>query len=188
MMPAGPGLTTADRTALLALARCTIAARLGRAGASAARTPAFDVAAGAFVTVFVETELRGCIGMTDAVQTLEAAVTYCAAAAAFEDPRFPSIARAELTSLAVEISVLTPLEPLEDPSSLEIGRHGLVVARGWCRGLLLPQVAVEHRWSAREFLHHTCLKAGLPPDAWQQGASLFCFEADVFGEPGRRVG
>jgi len=185
MMPAGSVLTLMDRTALLMLARATIAARLGCAAAQPARTPAFDMIAGAFVTVCVKGALRGCIGMTDQLQTLEDAVTHCAAAAAFEDPRFAPVARADLDGLAVEISLLTPLEPLIDPATIEIGRHGLVVERGWCRGLLLPQVAVERRWSAREFLHHTCLKAGLPPDAWQRGAALYCFEADVFGEVDR---
>jgi uncharacterized protein len=185
MMPTGSVLTIVDRTALVALARATIAGRLACAVAEGARTPAFDLIAGAFVTVFVDRALRGCIGMTDQLQTLEAAVTRCASAAAFEDPRFAPVARADLDRLAVEISVLTPLEPLIDPAAIEIGRHGLVIERGWCRGLLLPQVAVERRWSAQEFLHHTCLKAGLPPDAWERGASIYCFEADVFGEVDR---
>jgi AmmeMemoRadiSam system protein A len=187
MMPAGSALTTSDRRALVALARATIAARLGCAAAQAARTPAFDMAAGAFVTVFVDGALRGCIGTTDGRQTLEAAVTQCAAAAAFDDPRFAPVARADLEGLGVEISVLTPLEPLTDPAAIEIGRHGLVVERGWSRGLLLPQVAAERRWSAKDFLHHTCVKAGLPADAWERGASIYCFEADVFGEVDRGI-
>jgi AmmeMemoRadiSam system protein A len=182
MAPPGSALTTIDRRALTALARAAIATRLGCTVAQVARTPAFDLMAGAFVTVFVDNALRGCIGMTDQIHTLEAVVTRCATEAAFEDPRFAPVARADLGGLAVEISVLTPLAPLTDPATIQIGRHGLVVERGWCRGLLLPQVAVERRWSAREFLHHTCLKAGLPPDAWERGASIYCFEADVFGE------
>lgn len=176
-------LTTADRAALLALARGAIAERLGVSRQfSAPRTPAFDAPAAAFVTVFVDRALRGCIGMTDALQPLAVTVRHCAAAAAFEDPRFPPIVREELHVLAIEISVLSPLEALTDLDAVVIGRDGLVVERGFHRGLLLPQVAVEHGWSAVDFVRYTCVKASLPPDAWQDGALLYRFQAEVFGE------
>ena len=84
----------------------------------------------------------------------------------------------------IEISVLGPLEAIDGPSQIEVGRHGLVVELGWHRGLLLPQVATEWRWDAETFLAHTCHKAGLPRDAWKHGAKIFRFEAEVFGEAG----
>lgn len=178
-----PDLGDSDRAALLALARRTIAAALGaQAPAAAEDAPVVAREAGAFVTVHVHGDLRGCIGMPEGGRPLGEVVTHCARSAAFEDPRFPSIRRTDLDGLRIEISVLSPLERLPDPAALEVGRHGLVVERGWHRGLLLPQVAAEHGWSAAQFLGHACLKAGLPGDAWRNGATLWVFEADVFGD------
>ena len=88
----------------------------------------------------------------------------------------------ELPEIHIELSVLTPLVRLDDPAALRPGVHGLVVSSSGRRGVLLPQVALERGWSAEEFLRQTCLKAGVAPDAWQRGAQLFTFEADIFGE------
>ena len=98
--------------------------------------------------------------------------------------RFVRVAASELPELSVEVSVLGPLEPVDpiDPAAIAIGRHGLVAEQGHRRGLLLPQVAGEHGWSAEEFLQQTCLKAGLPADAWRHGARIWRFDAEVFGE------
>lgn len=102
-----------------------------------------------------------------------------------EDPRFDPVAPAEVRHLSVEISVLGPREPVYARDDVVVGRHGLLVEKGWRRGLLLPQVAVEWRWDAATFIAQTCHKAGLPTDAWpDRGAALFRFEAEVFGEPG----
>jgi AmmeMemoRadiSam system protein A len=171
-----------DRAALLELARHAIRGGLGLPAPAPANRPAFDRVCGAFVTVHVDGELRGCIGIPEATQPLRDVVLHCARAAAFEDPRFPSIEPHEIDRLSIEISVLSPPAPLEDAASIEVGRHGLVIEQGWRRGLLLPQVATEHGWTATEFLRHTCRKAGLPPDAWERGASLWTFEAVVFSE------
>ena len=103
--------------------------------------------------------------------------------AAFHDPRFLPVSPEEAPGLEVEISVLSPLRPIA-PEEVVVGRHGLVVSRGSYRGLLLPQVAVENGWNAATFLEQTCLKAGLPTDAWQHGAILQGFVAEVFGEGG----
>lgn len=143
--------------------------------------PALAAPAGAFVTVYVGGDLRGCIGRTDASDALGVVIAQCAVAAAADDPRFAPVHAGELGVLQVQVSLLSPLRPLLDPAALEVGRHGLVVEQGRHRGLLLPQVAVEHGWSAGEFLQHTCTKAGLPGDCWRSGASLFVFEAEVFG-------
>ena len=82
----------------------------------------------------------------------------------------------------IEVTLLSPLEPIHGPDEVQIGRHGLVVEQGHRRGLLLPQVATEQGWSAEVFLEQTCWKAGLPPDAWRQGAGVYRFEGVVFGE------
>jgi uncharacterized protein (TIGR00296 family) len=87
----------------------------------------------------------------------------------------------------IELSLLGPLEPVGGPSEIDIGRHGLVVERGWSRGLLLPQVATEWGWDVETFLAHTCRKAGLPDDSWKRGATLWRFEAEVFGEGQERL-
>jgi AmmeMemoRadiSam system protein A len=179
---AASDLEPRDRAALLALARHAIATALGRTAGAPEPRAVFDRVCGAFVSVHVDGALRGCIGMPEPAEPLRDVVTHCARAAALEDPRFAPIEAAEIGRLAIEVSVLTPLARLADASAVEVGRHGLVVEQGWRRGLLLPQVATEHGWNAVEFLRHTCLKAGLPTDAWQRGATLWTFEAVVFSD------
>jgi AmmeMemoRadiSam system protein A len=106
-----------------------------------------------------------------------------ARAAASQDSRFTPVTRDEVRGLQVSLSILSPLFPIE-AVRVEIGRHGLVVTSGANRGLLLPQVPVEHGWSREEFLEQTCRKAGLYRDAWKSGATLEAFTAEVFGDPG----
>jgi AmmeMemoRadiSam system protein A len=171
-----------DRSALLALARHTIAAALGQPAPGPVDRAVFAAPRGAFVTVHVKGELRGCIGIPEASQPLGEVIVHCAAAAAFDDPRFPSITASELGILDIEISVLTTPARVGDVSEIEVGRHGLVVEQDSHRGLLLPQVATEHRWSRTEFLAQTCRKAGLPNDAWRRGARVWSFEAEVFSD------
>jgi AmmeMemoRadiSam system protein A len=137
---------------------------------------------GAFVTLHNHGDLRGCIGHIEPTEPLGQVVARCAVAACSSDPRFAPITPTELGQLDIEISLLGPLEPIAGPHDIEVGRHGLVVESGWQRGLLLPQVATEWGWDAGAFLAHTCHKAGLPRDAWQHGAKLWRFEAEVFAE------
>jgi uncharacterized protein len=175
-----------DRALLIGLARESILCAV--MGAPAPVPPVADVcqrSAGAFVTLTTRGELRGCIGQTEPDDPIGALIVHCAAAAALADPRFPPVSRDELESLAVEISVLTQPEAVISIDEIEVGRHGLIVEQGRNRGLLLPQVATEHGWSRDEFLSHTCRKAGLPVDAWRRGAQIFCFEAEIFGDPRR---
>ena len=136
---------------------------------------------GAFTTLHLEGELRGCIGFVLPIQSLYAAVAESARAAAFDDPRFQPVTPAEAQHLKIEISVLSPLQPIR-PEEVVVGQHGLVATQGNRRGLLLPQVPVEWKWDRETFLAQTCLKAGLPADAWQHGAQLQAFTAEVFGE------
>ena len=104
-----------------------------------------------------------------------------AIAAAFQDPRFEPLQPGELDDLEIEISVLTPLQEIKDAEEIIPGKHGIMIIKGPCSGLLLPQVATDHNWDRYTFLSQTCLKAGLPPDAWQENdAKIYIFSADVF--------
>jgi hypothetical protein len=136
----------------------------------------------AFVTIRRGDQLRGCIGHLEADRALADVVARAAIAAAFEDPRFPPVTAAEIDLLTIEISVLGPMQPVSDVSTIDVGRHGLVVQSGAKRGLLLPQVPTEWGWDRETFLEQLCVKAGLPRNAWRTGAEILCFEADVFGD------
>jgi len=138
---------------------------------------------GAFTTLHLEGVLRGCVGYVYPVKPLWRTVAETATAAAFSDTRFLPVTAEEAPRLKVEISVLSSLVPIP-AEDIEAGRHGLVVTLGSRRGLLLPQVAVEFGWDARTFLSETCHKAGLPPDAWERGAIIEAFTAEVFHEEG----
>jgi AmmeMemoRadiSam system protein A len=144
-------------------------------------TPHLDEQRGAFTTLYVGGQLHGCVGYVFPAASLYRTIAETARAAAFEDTRFPPITRADLDHMTVDISVLSPLQPIK-PEGVEIGIHGLLVSMGFRRGLLLPQVPVEHGWDRITFLEQTCRKAGLPPDAWEKGAALEAFTAEVFGE------
>lgn len=179
-------MNRSDADKLLALARESIAGRLDDRdipprpqGAG----PDVDVVAGAFVTLHSGGRLRGCIGRIESSWPVWETVARMARAAAFEDPRFPPLERRDLGKVHLEISVLTPLALVEDVETIEVGRHGLVIEKGFDRGLLLPQVAVEQGWDRDTFLSQTCVKAMLPPDAWrEQDTKIFAFAAEVFGE------
>ena len=175
-----------DRHTLLSIARRAMLAHVtGVPAVSDQTTVATDLSTrrgGAFVTLHRGGELRGCIGRLDADGPLPEVIAQCAVAACSADPRFSPVATAELSAIEIELSLLGALEPITDPTQIEIGRHGLLIEKGRRRGLLLPQVATEHRWDRLQFLAQTCRKAGLPNDAWQQGARLWRFEAEVFGD------
>jgi AmmeMemoRadiSam system protein A len=172
------------RTALLAIARGAITAYVkGDAPPRAVHaTGDLDRPAAAFVTIHNDGELRGCIGHIETNRPLARVVAECAIAACSTDPRFPAVTAGELPHLDLEVSVLGPLEPVNDPEQIIVGRHGLVVEMGWHRGLLLPQVASERNWDRLTFLEQTCHKAGLPRDAWKHGAKVWRFDAEVFSE------
>jgi AmmeMemoRadiSam system protein A len=136
---------------------------------------------GAFTTLHLCGELRGCIGYVLPNASLYQTVAEIARAAAFDDPRFQPVTESEAPHLKIEISVLSVPKPIR-PEEVEVGKHGLIVMSGVRRGLLLPQVPVEWDWDRETFLTQTCVKAGLPPDAWRHGASILGFTAEVFGE------
>lgn len=172
-----------ERALLLRLVHQAIDAALRgeRGTASPAPTPHLSELRGAFVTLHLAGQLRGCVGFVQPTRGLYQTIAEAALNAAFHDPRFLAVTEEEAPGLQVEISVLSPLKPIA-PEQVVVGRHGLVVSRGSYRGLLLPQVAVENEWDAPTFLEQTCLKAGLPTDAWKRGATLQAFTAEVFGE------
>jgi AmmeMemoRadiSam system protein A len=136
---------------------------------------------GAFTTLHSHGTLRGCIGHILATEPLEQTIRETARSAALEDPRFPPVTEAELESLQLEISVLSPMFEIA-PEDVVVGRHGLMVSYAGQRGLLLPQVAPEWGWDRETFLAQTCRKAGLRADEWKHGAKLAAFTAEVFGE------
>jgi AmmeMemoRadiSam system protein A len=176
-----------DRRALLRLAREAIAAHVHRLPIPVPDlTGVLAHPSGAFVSLHRHGDLRGCIGHIEANEPLGRVITRCAVAACSTDPRFPSVTPAELADIDLELSLLGPLEPITTADEIEIGRHGLVVQQGWRRGLLLPQVATEWSWDRETFLSQTCHKAGLPMDAWKKGATIWRFEAEVFGEKTER--
>lgn len=135
---------------------------------------------GVFVTIKKHEQLRGCIGYIEPVEPLAKAVSNMAVAAATGDPRFPPVSGAELGDLTYEITVLSPLERIADPAEIKVGTHGLYIRKGGHAGLLLPQVAVEYGWNREEFLEHTCEKAGLPRDAWKEGAEIYIYSGEIF--------
>lgn len=176
-------LTADERRTLLETARQAVAdAAAGRAPAVLKAKGVLARRAGAFVSLHRRGELRGCIGHIGDDVTLAHVIGRCAVAAATDDPRFNPVRPEEVPDLDVELSILGSIEPVHTVEEIDVGRHGLIVEQGRHKGLLLPQVAAEHGWDRERFLEHTCLKAGLPRDAWRHGARLFRFEAEVFGE------
>jgi uncharacterized protein len=176
-------LTADQRRHLLAIAHASIESQVRGGTAVETGTMVLPDASGVFVTSKERGRLRGCLGTLQNSAGLAAEVSRCAADSASEDPRFPPITVDELPDLSLEISVLAPLEEVEArPGAFTIGVHGLVVEQGLHRGLLLPQVATEWGWDAEQFLRQTSVKAGLPPDAWRNGARIFRFAAEVFGD------
>jgi AmmeMemoRadiSam system protein A len=177
-------LTPAEEKACLGLARRALGhyfatGDLLRAPAGAGRLKEIR---GAFVTLHVDGELRGCVGYPLPVKPLDETIIEMAVAAASQDTRFEPLGAEEMDRLGIDISVLGLPEPVADPSEVVVGRHGIIISKGFRRGLLLPQVAVEQGWDRETLLDHGCLKAGLPRDAWRKGAKIEVFTAQVFSE------
>ena len=173
-------LSTSEKQYLLHAARKAIESAVTASPFMMDEPPAsLKQLSGAFVTLHQHGELRGCIGYIDRTKPLIETVTTCAVKAAFDDPRFFPVTSSELATLEIEISVLSPLRRIERLEEIEVGVHGLVVESEDHRGLLLPQVAVEHRWDRETFFRHTLQKAGI-----YKGDRLivFVFTAEIFNE------
>ena len=179
-----PEYTPEERSALLQLAHDAILATLeNRALQTFQPSPHLSELRGAFTTVYSNDKLRGCVGYPTAVMPLYRTIVETARGAAFDDPRFVPVSLEEARYLQISISILSPMAPIQ-AEGIVIGRHGLIISQAGCRGLLLPQVAVEHGWDRVTFLEQTCHKAGLPTNAWKEGATIEAFTAEVFSDPG----
>jgi AmmeMemoRadiSam system protein A len=175
-------LNKQDQETLLQIARDSVHAHLVHQNLELPEIPsgALSEPRGVFVSIHHGNNLRGCVGTTDPPGSLYQSVAACAVAAASRDSRFKPLQLSEMPEVDFEISVLSPVEVVTDFQNIEVGTHGLIVSRGNARGLLLPQVAVQHQWDREQFLGETCRKAGLPPTAWKQGATVHRFTAEVF--------
>ncbi len=179
---AGQEFSTEERSQLLRLAHDSIASALERREiALDPPTPHLAEPRGAFTSLHLRGELRGCVGYVLPTCAVYRAVAETARAAAFDDNRFPPVSKEEAPHLEIELSILSPAQPIR-AEEIEVGRHGLFVSGHGRRGLLLPQVPVERGWDRTTFLEQTCRKAGLPTDAWKKGATIEAFSAEVFGD------
>lgn len=186
-----PGPLTADEKAFLReVARLAVAAAVhGEAApdtaalcraAGLAESPRLQAPCGAFVTLHLNGELRGCIGYIEGRVPLVDAVAHNGRAAAVGDPRFAPVSAGELPRLQLEVSALTPLQRVARPEEIVVGRHGILLEKAGRSAVFLPQVATEQGWNLDTTLSHLALKAGLRPGDWREGARFRVFEADVF--------
>lgn len=177
-------LTKKERSELLKIARDTIVAYVsgGTIPAVAATSRGVNLESGCFVTIKQHGQLRGCIGNFVSDQPLYRLVQEMAVSAATRDPRFYPMKPQDLNDFDLEISVLSPLERIASLDEIQVGTHGLYIVKNSYRGVLLPQVATEYGWDRETFLKHTCLKAGLPENAWKKDCDIYVFSALVFGE------
>jgi uncharacterized protein (TIGR00296 family) len=179
------GLTDEEKRELLKIARTTLEKHIRgeKIPEFLPKTQRLKEKRGVFVTLKKHGELRGCIGYVEGIKPTYEAVKENAINASTNDPRFPPVRPEELKDIDIEITVMTPLEKITDPQKIEVGKHGILIRRGWNQGLLLPQVATEYGWNREEFLAHTCMKAGLPVNAWKEkGTEIYIFSGEVFGE------
>ncbi len=187
--PAPDRLDEKDRRLLLELARKTLECRVGKGenprveDLNVEVTEAMRRPRSAFVTLTKDGRLRGCIGSLHTTQPLYCEVMARAVHAALNDDRFPPVEASELPKLHLEVSALTPAKAVASPKDIVLGRHGIILRKDGRSAVYLPQVAPEQGWDLPETLGHLAEKAGLPADAWREGAEFLVFEAEVFGEP-----
>jgi AmmeMemoRadiSam system protein A len=169
---------------LLGLAREAIRLHLEGRGKPRVETKdkVFSEKRGAFVTLTTAGRLRGCIGYPLPVKPLAEAVIDMAVAAATQDPRFEPIELEDLTAIHIEISVLSLPHKVKGPEDVEVGKHGIIISKGYRQGLLLPQVPTENKWDRETYLRYGCLKAGLDENEWKRGVTIEVFTAQVFSE------
>lgn len=178
-------LTKQEQAILLRIARDSITSylRTGIIPDEPREEKALNQRRGCFVTLMQEEQLRGCLGTFQSERPLFREVAAMAAASATEDPRFYPLKEEDLDTFRIEISVLSDLQKADDPTDIVVGQHGIYLEKDYQRGVLLPQVAVEHNWDRLTFLQQTCSKAGLPKDAWQaQDCEIYLFTAQVLKE------
>ena len=177
-------LTKKEQRDLLKIARDAIVSYVTSGTVPAVETfsKGLKLESGCFVTIKQHGQLRGCIGNFISDKPLYRLVQEMAVSAATRDPRFYPMKRQDLDAFGLEISVLSPLELISSVDEIKVGTHGIYLVKNSYRGVLLPQVATEYGWDRDTFLRHTCIKAGLPENAWQKECQIFIFSAQVFGE------
>ncbi|HXE97157.1 MAG TPA: AmmeMemoRadiSam system protein A [Dongiaceae bacterium] len=177
-------LTKKEQRELLKIARATIVEHVTNRKIPdvTSALPGLNLNSGCFVTIKQKGQLRGCIGNFISDQPLYQLVQEMAVSAATRDPRFYPMKSDDLADFTLDISVLSPLEKAASAEEVKVGKHGIYIVKGSYRGVLLPQVAIEYGWNRDQFLQHTCIKAGLPQDAWQGECDIYIFSAQVFGE------
>jgi len=177
-------LTKKEQKDLLRIARDTITSYVTSGSIPAVETTSrgLNLESGCFVTIKQHGHLRGCIGNFVSDKPLVSLVQEMAVSAATHDPRFYPMKPQDLHDFQLEISVLSPLELISTVDEIQVGTHGIYLVKNGSRGVLLPQVATEYGWDRDTFLKHTCLKAGLPENAWQKDCEIYIFSALVFGE------
>ena len=177
-------LTEDQEKFLLRLARQAITMYLQEGISPSTETDdvTFKQKRGAFVTLKVKDQLRGCIGYPIPHKSLYETIIDVAVSAATKDFRFSPLEPKELQATKIEISVLSQPKLIKNISEIEVGKHGIIISKGLNRGLLLPQVPLEWGWDRETFLRHGCMKAGIEEDAWKKGAQIEIFSAQVFSE------
>ncbi len=174
--------TPSERKALLELAHEAILSAVeGREISDIPNSPSFNKPRGVFTTLYLQGKLKGCVGYPFPIAPLVQAVIETARDAAFADTRFEPVTAQEACELEISLNILSPLAEIS-PEQIEIGKHGLLISQNGRRGLLLPEVSVEHGWDKKTFLEQTCRKAGLQPDAWSSGAKVEAFAAEAFSD------
>jgi AmmeMemoRadiSam system protein A len=176
-------VTDDERREILSIARNAIVRGDGSLPPRVPRSGCLARPGGAFVTIRLKGDLRGCIGYIESPLPLANVVAEVALKSATQDPRFPPLTAPEIEEAVIEVSILSPLQRVKDIGEIRIGVHGLLLELGARRGLLLPQVAMEYGWNTAEFLDNTCRKAGLASGSWKApGAKLSMFTAEVCNE------
>jgi AmmeMemoRadiSam system protein A len=175
-------LTSDEKTFLVKIAHEAILSSLenGEIAQKDSVPPRLEEKRGCFVCIKIDGKLRGCIGNFISDKPLHQLVQEMAVAAATRDPRFYPMKKKDLSRFDLEISVLSPLQKVSSIEDIQVGVHGLYIEKNFARGVLLPQVAVEYGWDRDTFLGQTCIKAGLGPDDWKEGATIYMFSAEVF--------
>ncbi len=178
-------LNSEQKSVLLSIARqaVEVAVRTGKLDVDPSEDNTLNEKRGCFVTIRKNGDLRGCIGVFSSEKPLYREIAEMAVSAATKDPRFRPMVEEDLQNFTIEISVLSPLMETDNPEEIEVGTHGIYLEKGFSRGVLLPQVATEHGWGRTTFLENTCMKAGLPRNAWKAGDTrLYIFSAQIFND------
>ncbi|HSP87212.1 MAG TPA: AmmeMemoRadiSam system protein A [Ignavibacteriaceae bacterium] len=180
------GITEEEKGVLLLAARESIGSLFNQSSGSKInyqQYPFLKNHLGAFVTLRIDGELRGCIGYVLSQKTLLETVCEAAKQSAFSDPRFLPLTEEEFEKVKIEISILSSPKKIKDYDEVEVGTHGLIIDEGYIHAVLLPQVAIANNFSREQFISALCEKGGLPPDIWKiQKLNLQIFSAQIISE------